>query len=424
MSETIVPAEARSFRDTKPTRLDEFARRLIYSALDRLKHGRLLIIEGDTRRSFGCVREDYPLEATVIVHHTRCFSAIAFGGSVGAGEAYMAGFWSTDDLTKVVRILTRNQDVLKAVDSRFALLSVPLNKLLHRLHQNTMKGSLRNIHAHYDLGNDFYSIFLDNTMTYSCGIFDRPDDTLEQAATRKYDRICRGLGLKPTDDVIEIGGGWGGFALHAASQYGSRVTTTTISHEQCDYVRAKIDEHGLTDRVTVLFQDYRELTGTYDKLVSIEMLEAVGFERFDRFFHTCASLLKDDGQMCLQTIIIADRYYEQAKRSVDFIKKYIFPGGCLPSVAAVCASTSRVTDLQLVRLDDITPHYAVTLRKWRERFTASLDHVRSLGYSDTFIRMWEYYLSLCEGAFAERHIGNVQMFFAKPLSKPATVTNH
>lgn len=417
MSESIVPSEAQPLETVNPGLLDATARRILHGTLRRLRYGKLNVVEAGVAYSYGRLEDSFPLEASITVHHPRCFGCLVFGGSVGAGEAYMAGYWTADDLTKVVRILTRNQEVLQAIEGRFTLLSRPVNRFLYRLQRNTMKGSLRNIHAHYDLGNDFYSLFLDKSMTYSCNVFETPESTLEEAAWSKYERICRKLRLGPEHRLIEIGTGWGGFAVHAASRFGCHVTTTTISREQHALARAKVAEHSLEDRVEVLFKDYRDLTGTYDKLVSIEMIEAVGYEHFDQFFRKCASLLTEDGQMALQAIVIADRYFESAKRSVDFIKKYIFPGGCLPSVAAICSSTSRVTDLQLVHLEDITPHYAITLRKWRERFTDKLEQVRSLGYSDTFIRMWEYYLCLCEGAFAERHIGDVQMILARPAAR-------
>ena len=417
MSESIVPSEAQPLEAVHPKPLDAVARRILHGTLKRLRYGKLNIIEAAVPVSYRRLEDSFPLEASITVHHPRCFTCLVFGGSVGAGEAYMAGYWTADDIVKVVRILTRNQDLLKTLESRLTLVSTPVNRLLHRLHRNTMRGSFRNIHAHYDLGNEFYSLFLDETMTYSCNVFETPESTLEEAALSKYERICRKLRLGPEHRLVEIGTGWGGFAIHAASCYGCHVTTTTISREQHSFAKAKVAEHGLKDRVEVLYKDYRDLAGTYDKLVSIEMIEAVGYERFDQFFLKCGSLLKEDGQMALQAIVIADRYFEGAKRSVDFIKKYIFPGGCLPSVAAICSSTSRITDLQLVHLEDITPHYALTLRKWRNRFMANLEEVRKLGYSETFIRMWEYYLSLCEGAFLERHIGDVQMIFSRPTAR-------
>ena len=274
---------------------------------------------------------------------------------------------------------------------------------------------VKNILAHYDLGNDFYALFLDETMTYSCGIFEREDSTLKEASEAKYDRICRKLMLTTGDQVLEIGTGWGGFAVHAAGNYGVHVTTATISDEQHQFAQNRIKAAGLEDRITLLKSDYRDLSGKFDKLVSIEMIEAVGHHFYATFFRTCSRLLKDDGMMALQAITIGDQIFDRHRRSVDFIKRYIFPGSCIPSITAISNAIARATDLRLVHLEDITPHYARTLSEWRRRFFANLDKVREMGYSDTFIRMWEYYLCYCEGGFAERYIGDVQMLFTKPL---------
>ncbi|UCD78857.1 MAG: class I SAM-dependent methyltransferase, partial [Desulfobacterales bacterium] len=290
-------------------------------------------------------------------------------------------------------------------------------KLYHYVRKNTKAGSRKNIMAHYDLGNDFYALFLDETMTYSCGIFANESSTLREASAAKYDRICRKLQLAAGDRVLEIGTGWGGFALHAARNYGVQVTTTTISEEQHRFGQNRIKDAGLEERVTILKKDYRDLGGTFDKLVSIEMIEAVGHQYLTAFFRTCSRLLKDDGMMALQAITIGDQIFNRHKRSVDFIKRYIFPGSCIPSIAAIGSAVARATDLRLVHLEDITPHYARTLREWRRRFFANIDKVRALGFSDTFIRMWEYYLCYCEGGFSERYIGDVQMIFVKPLCR-------
>jgi cyclopropane-fatty-acyl-phospholipid synthase len=275
--------------------------------------------------------------------------------------------------------------------------------------------------AHYDLGNDFYRLFLDETMTYSSGIFETPESSLKAASIAKYDRLCRKLDLGPDDHVLEIGTGWGGFALYAAEKYGCEVTTTTISRQQYDYAKGKIEAAGLSHRIHLLKSDYRELTGRYDKLVSIEMIEAVGHQYYDTFFQVCARYLKADGLMAIQAITIADHAFEQHKKSVDFIKRYIFPGSCIPSIASLLAAMSRSSDLRLFHLEDITPHYATTLRMWRERFFDNIDQVRGLGFEDAFIRMWDYYMSYCEGGFLERYIGNVQMVFAKPHNTRAPI---
>ena len=334
----------------------------------------------------------------------------------------MEGMWSADDLSSVMRILAVNQQAFKNMEKGLARLTAPLYKFYHYVRRNTKSGSRRNILAHYDLGNDFYQLFLDETMTYSCGIFETAESSLRQASEAKYDRICRKLELSATDRVLEIGSGWGGFAIHAAGQYGAHVTTTTISDQQHRFAASRIRAAGLEDRITLLKRDYRDLKGKFDKLVSIEMIEAVGHHFYKTFFGTCSRLLKDDGLMALQTITIGDRIFDRHKKSVDFIKRYIFPGSCIPSITAISKAIAGATDLQIVNLKDISPHYAHTLREWRRRFFNNIVKVRELGFSDTFIRMWEYYLCYCEGGFAERYIGNVQLILAKPFWRPNAET--
>jgi cyclopropane-fatty-acyl-phospholipid synthase len=303
------------------------------------------------------------------------------------------------------------------MEKGLARLTAPVYKLYHHVRKNTKVGSRKNILAHYDLGNDFYALFLDETMTYSCAIFEQENSSLKQASEAKYDRICRKLQLAAGDRVIEIGTGWGGFAVHAARNYGVQVTTTTISDEQHQFARQRIKAAGLEDRITLLKKDYRDLSGKFDKLVSIEMIEAVGHQYLPIFFRTCSRLLKDDGIMALQAITIGDQIFDRHKRTVDFIKRYIFPGSCIPSITAISIALAKATDLRLVHLEDITPHYARTLREWRRRFFTNIKKVRALGFSDTFVRMWEYYLCYCEGGFAERYLGDVQMLFVKPLCR-------
>jgi len=327
----------------------------------------------------------------------------------------MEGLWSTDDLTVVMRILALNQKAFEDMEKGLARITALLYKLYHFARKNTKLGSRKNILAHYDLGNDFYALFLDQNMTYSCGIFEDDQSTLEEAAVAKYDRLCKKLQLKPGHRVMEIGTGWGGFALHAAQNYGVHVTTTTISDEQHRYAEKRFRKAGLEDQISLLKKDYRDLRGEFDRLISIEMIEAVGHHFYLAFFQTCSRLLKDDGLMALQAITIGDQIFDRHKRSVDFIKRYIFPGSCIPSITAISNAVARATDLRLNHLEDITPHYARTLREWRRRFFANIDQVRDMGYPDTFIRMWEYYLCYCEGGFIERYIGDVQMLFAKPL---------
>ena len=329
----------------------------------------------------------------------------------------MSGLWSADDLTVALRIMALNRDILERMDKGWLKLATPFHNMWHFLRKNTQRGSRRNIIAHYDLGNDFYRLFLDETLTYSCGIFDREDSSLQDASIAKYERICQKLDLGPHDEVIEIGSGWGGFAIYAVQNYGCRVTTITISDQQFTLAKQRIAESGVSERVDLVLKDYRELKGKYDKLVSIEMIEAVGHHYLDAYFQTCSRLLKEDGIMLLQAITIADQLFERHKRSVDFIKRYIFPGSCIPSIAAISAAIAKATDLRLIHLEDITPHYARTLACWRENFFKKIDEVKALGYSDAFIRMWEYYLSYCEASFTERYNGDVQMLFAKPMSR-------
>jgi cyclopropane-fatty-acyl-phospholipid synthase len=415
MSELIIPAEVPVLRELRKSRLDGLARRLLFSLLRKLERGRITVVDDGVSETFGVRNERFPLEATITVHHSRFYGSALLGGSIGAAEAYMAGYWSADDLTTLIRIVLLNQEVFAGMDRGWSRLSAPLHKLFHFFRRNTKGGSRENIFAHYDLGNDFYSLFLDETLTYSCAIFPCGESTLAEASLAKYDRICRKLHLSPADHVLEIGTGWGGFAIHAARTCGCRVTTTTISRAQHDLAKERIREAGVADRVELLFEDYRDLKGGYDKLVSIEMIEAVGHQYLETFFQACGRLLKEDGMMALQAITIADHAFESHARSVDFIKRYIFPGSCIPSVAAMCGAVARATDLRLVHLEDITPHYARTLHSWRERFFANVDRVRALGYPESFIRMWEYYLCYCEGGFLERYLGDVQMLFVKPL---------
>lgn len=381
--------------------------------LAKISDGQIVLIDGDERSVFGTPSSDIGLRATLRVLDPRFYSQVLLGGSLGAGETYLRGLWETDDLTSLLRIFVRNLHIADRLEGLFSLVGAPLARIQHFLRENTPRGSRRNIYAHYDLGNDFFALFLDETMTYSAGIFERADSTLRDASVAKLDRICRKLRLCSSDHVIEIGSGWGSFAIHAASQYGCRVTTTTISEEQHALATERVSEAGLSDRINVLLKDYRTLDGRYNKLVSIEMIEAVGHRFLDTYFKKCSELLTDDGAMLLQAITMPDQRYAQYRRSVDFIRKYIFPGSCVPSVGAMSRAVARVTDFRQVHLEDIGPHYATTLKHWHERFVDNADAVRELGYPEEFIRMWRYYLSYCEAGFAERYIGDVQILFAK-----------
>ncbi len=394
--------------------IQRLARRTVLKKLMRVEADRIVLHEGPESRRLGAGAAGDALRVHVEVHDPSFYSDVAFRGTIGAGEAYMAGLWDCDTLTDLVRILLRNREAMDRMEGGTAALAWPLNKLYCWMRGNSLKGSRRNVHDHYDLGNDLFELFLDKTMMYSAAIFENSQATLEEASVAKLDRICQTLALTPDDHVLEIGTGWGGFALHAAGRYGCRVTTTTISEEQYRYAARRVREAGLDDRVTLLRDDYRTLRGQYDKLVSIEMIEAVGCDYFDTYFHQCSALLKAEGMMLLQAITIADQRYEETRRSLDFIQRYIFPGGCLPSVTALTDSITRASDMRLFHMTDIGQHYATTLRLWRERFLDNVDRVRALGYPETFIRMWMFYLCYCEAAFLERATGTVQMLLSKP----------
>jgi cyclopropane-fatty-acyl-phospholipid synthase len=401
--------------------LDSLARRAVLGKLTQLRGGQLVLVDGSDRHRFGSAGEELAEPIVVHVHDPRFYGDLAFGGSIGAGEAYIQGYWSTSQLVDLVRLLVLNMDVLDRLEDGYARLTAPLRKVLHAIRRNTRSGSRRNIAAHYDLGNEFFRLFLDETLMYSSAIFTRPDMSLYEAQLARLDLICRKLDLRPGEHIVEIGTGWGGFALHAAQRYGCRVTTTTISQEQYRLARERVSQAGLDGQIEVICTDYRDLRGSYDKLVSIEMIEAIGHQYFDTYFAQCSRLLKPHGAMLLQAITIADQRYESAKRSVDFIQRYIFPGSCLPSVGALSASIARASDMRVFHLEDIGPHYARTLHEWRRSLLASLPAIRALGYDDDFIRMWEFYFCYCEGGFTERVIGDVQMLLVKPGNRRSPI---
>ncbi len=395
-------------------RVTRLARRLMLDKLQDLRGGTIEVIDPCGATTLG---QGGDLRATLQVHDAAFFRHAVLGGSLSVAESYLRGEWDSDDLTSFFRLFVRNIDTTDRLDRGVSRIAKWGNRLYHAWHANSKTGSQRNIHAHYDLGNDFFRLMLDDTLAYSSGIFLSPTSTLREASIEKMDRLCRRLQLQPSDHLLEIGTGWGGFAIHAATNYGCRVTTTTISQQQFDVARQRIDEAGLSDRITLLLQDYRDLTGQFDKLVSIEMIEADGHRYFDTYFRKCSELLKPDGSFALQGIVMPDRRYAQYLKSVDFIQKYVFPGGCLPSMSAMLESTARVTDLRFVHAEDFGTHYAQTLREWRSRFHARLDDVRTLGYPDRFIRLWDYYLCYCEAAFDERYTGVVQVQFDKPMCR-------
>lgn len=404
--------ETRSGRGLPESFVDVVARKAIVKVFSQLTKGSLLLEMGEEELQFGESNPSPELRSEVVIHDSRVFRDLLISGSIGAGESYMRGAWSSPDLVKVIRVLVANMSVLDRMDGRFINFVLPLP--LRLADMNTRTGSRRNISAHYDLGNDFFELFLDRHMMYSSARYLHPDADLESASTHKLDIICRKLALKAEDHLLEIGTGWGGMAIYAAKHYGCRVTTTTISRQQYEYARERVSREGLEDRVTVLCEDYRDLRGQYEKLVSIEMIEAVGAEFYPRYFRTCAGLLKDHGLMLIQAITIPDQRFTRYRHSTDFIRKYIFPGGCLPSTAVIASTVGRHTDLEIVGMEDMTADYAATLRDWRSRFFAQLARVREQGYSEEFIRMWDFYLCYCEGGFDERVIGTAQFLMAKP----------
>ncbi|MDV3514120.1 cyclopropane-fatty-acyl-phospholipid synthase family protein [Stenotrophomonas sp. C1657] len=402
----------------RPGAVDAFLRRRLLAVLAPLREGGLRVrdplgevILGDRAGA---------LQATVTISDMAFYRKVAAQGSVGAGESYIHGDWHCDDLVALVRLLVRNRDLLDGMERGPARIGGWLLRGWNRLRRNSREGSRRNIAAHYDLGNDFFALFLSPDLMYSSAVFSDAGDSLETASRRKLDRICQQLQLQPGDRVVEIGTGWGGFALHAAQHYGCHVTTTTISAEQHALAAQRVAEAGVQERVTLLMQDYRDLQGQFDKLVSIEMIEAIGAEYLDTYMATLQRLLKPDGVALLQAITIEDQRYEQARRSVDYIKRLVFPGSFIPSINAILAAKTRACDLQLIAQQDFGHSYALTLRAWRQRFLAQLPAVRAQGFDDRFCRLWEFYLAYCEGGFLERSIGVSHLLLARPGYRPET----
>ena len=385
-----------------------------------LKTGHISVNDGDETFSFGDSSSGESV--SVDIHSQEFYVMTGSGGALGIAEAYVAGYWSSDDVVKLFQIILRNRDILLSLEKGFAKLVKPINKMIHRGRQNTLKGSKENILAHYDLSNDFYKLWLDPSMTYSCAFFNNDSVTLEEASIEKLDRICRKLDLSEDDSVLEIGTGWGSFSIHAAKNYGCKVTTTTISDAQFNYARSRIKDEGLESKITLINKDYRDLDGKYDKIVSIEMIEAVGYEYIPDYFSKLSSLLNNNGLVALQGITYNDQNFEVYKDSVDFIKKYIFPGSCLISIAQIIDVIKKDTDLAMVDMEDITKHYAVTLNRWRKNFMDVIPKVKEMGYSQAFINMWEFYFLYCEAGFSERNIGDVQMIFAKSGSRNINIS--
>lgn len=384
-------------------------RRLLQRALDGLGNGQVTLAEGATATVHGdgqaCVR--------IEVHRPAFYRRVVFGGTLGAAESYIDGDWDCDDLVGLVRLMAHSRHTQQTVGGKRRIASC-IDRWQHHRRRNTRRGSASNIAAHYDLGNDFFRLFLDERMMYSCALFEQPAASLDAASTAKLDLLCRKLRLCPDDHLLEIGGGWGGLAVYAAKHYGCRVTTATLSPAQHAHTVSLVREHGLEDRIEILLRDYRDLHGQFDKLVSVEMIEAVGHRFLPGYFRACARLLKPDGLMALQAITIRDQRYREALHNVDFIKKYIFPGGFIPCVSVLVENAAQQCDAVLVHLDDLGADYARTLRAWRTRFDAQADAVKSLGFDERFRRMWRFYFCYCEGGFLERAISDVQLLFAMP----------
>ncbi|GLS91928.1 cyclopropane-fatty-acyl-phospholipid synthase [Psychromonas marina] len=391
---------------------DKTAKKLIISFLGDMKNSYLTFEEQHEQFHLG--NSQAKLHAKIIIHDLSCYTKMLLGGSIGAGEAYIQGLWSSPDLTKVIQVLAREQSALDKLEKRFARFMAIPSWFYHRARKNTQSGSKKNILEHYDLGNDMYEQFLDKEMLYSSAIYPDNNADLEQAQLHKLETICQRLDLKAGETLLEIGTGWGALAIYAAQHYDVQVTTTTISDAQYDYTKARVEALGLNDKITLLKKDYRQLEGQYDKLVSIEMIEAVGHEYLSSFFETCNKHLKPHGKMLIQAITISDQRYHSYRKGVDFIQRYIFPGGCLPSINVMTDKVSNKTDMVVTGLHDIGQDYAKTLNHWHQRFDGALEKVKQLGYDDNFIRLWKFYFSYCEGAFLERRISTVHLIAAKP----------
>ena len=390
----------------------------VQKRLDGLRNGRLEVLEAGQRRVLGGQggSADLP-QATIEILDSACWGSIATGGALGAAEAFMEGQWRSPDLAGLLRLMLRDQSVLQGLEGPFSFLGAVPRWIGHALRRNTRSGSRRNISAHYDVGNDFFRLFLDPTMLYSCAYFPSRDASLEEASIAKLERLCGMLRLEPGLQILEIGSGWGACAVHMARKYGCKVVSVTISERQHAEASRRVKAAGLEDRVEIRMQDYRDIGGQFDRLVSIEMIEAVGAPYLGLFFNRCSELLKPDGLMALQAITIADQAYRSAVKRVDFIKRYIFPGGFLPSVEAIMGAVRQRTDFRLVRMEDIGSHYVRTLRLWAEALRRNRGAAKALGYSSEFLRMYEFYFRYCEAGFAERTIGNAQMLFAKPNAR-------
>ena len=391
-------------------------KKIVFNQLHKITKGSLTLKDASSSYTFGD-QKNIKLHAEIIIHNPRFYRFVVFGGSIGCSEAYMSDYWSSPNLTNVIRLFAINPQLTDELESKFNILLKPFFRVIHRLNKNSQRNSKRNISAHYDLSNNFFKLFLDETMMYSSAIFKTRNQTLKAASLNKLDIICQKLNLKPTDHVVEIGSGWGGFAIFAAENYGCKVTTTTISQHQFRYTKDLINKKKLGKKITLLFEDYRNLEGKYDKLVSIEMIEAVGHHYYHEYFKKINTLLKPDGIALIQAITIRDQRYSQALQNVDFIQKYIFPGSCIPSIEIIQKNLTRETDMIISDLENINHHYAKTLSLWKKAFNKNQNKIIKLGFDERFIRMWNFYFSYCEGGFAERAINDFHILMSKPLNR-------
>lgn len=415
MNTKILPKSNSLSRFITNTRLiDQLAKSILCSQLKKLKYGSLTLIDQSEILEFGSGGD---LKIHLRVKKSSFYSRTLLGGSIGNAESYIDDDWDCSNLTDLIRLFVKNREVLQGIDGSLANLLSPLQKMFHGLRSNTLEGSRKNIRSHYDMGNDFFKLFLDSSMMYSCALFESNTSTLEEASVNKIRKICDKLELKATDHLVEIGTGWGAVAIYAATHFGCQVTTTTISKEQFEYASNRVKALGLENKITVLFEDYRNLQGTYDKLVSIEMIEAVGLDNFDTYFEVCSRLLKPNGLMVLQAITIRDHYFESAKKSVDFIQTHIFPGCGIPSVTSMITAVTNKTDMIMINQQDFAEDYAQTLFHWSQRFNLNTQKVLELGYPEFLPRLWQFYFAYCEGGFRERAIGLSQMVLAKPNYK-------
>lgn len=414
MSQVLIPNTIKWSNSERAPLLSSIYRKLVFKTLNKINTGSLTIIEGDNQYVFGNQQDDHQLSVNINVIHPGFYKAVILGGELGAADAYIQSYWSTTNLTQLMQLILKNKAANHKLNSRLIQFIKPLSRIAHWLKRNTIDNARRNITSHYDIGNDLFEFMLDDSLNYSSGIYPLPDSTLAEAQYTKMDRICRKLNLTSKDHLLEIGTGWGGFAIHAATYYGCKITTTTISDQQYHLASKRIYDLGLNDKITIIQDDYRKLNGQYDKLVSIEMIEAVGHEYLPTYFNKCSSLLKPDGLMMIQAINMNDHRYKQYLKTVDFIQRYVFPGGCCPSIGAISNAVAQTGNLSIVEIKNIGPHYARTLKDWRDNFNTHLEAIKNADYSDQFIRLWTYYLCYCEAGFKERYIHDTQILLTKP----------